>query len=240
MKVRSDIFVRKLRIVLRIGLITMSCLCFLSAFVFQLYSEETKYTLMDEFDTFDKTQWGMMGDPKGKWVTENGSLVMEGRDQRITSVKEFRYATLEGRMCILAQDMGTYYYVAFTDRQEKGGSIMLMWEGGMLLSLIVRKTGQEVKQIPISVTFFKGEWHTWKIVWTPSLVEVFIDGESCAKYNDETNIPDNFLYCIIDETHLKAGECKMLVDWVKVSGGEVVDIGTGGQKAGRRERNTQF
>ncbi len=202
------------------------------------WAAEAESSFLDEFETFDSTKWGCIGDPNGKWSAENGVLIMEGQDQRITSTKKFRYATFQTKISLLAQEDGvTYYYLGFVNREnwlagKDCDSITLMSEDGMSFKLDVKKSGQKLARIPIDVTFFKGAWHTIEIVWTPSAIKVLIDEEVMAEYTDVENIPDTFLSAFIDECHLKKGKCLMQVDYVKVRGGEVK-----GEKAGRQERN---
>lgn len=62
------------------------------------------------------------------------------------------------------------------------------------------KSGERFRHEPLRSSpseVFAGSWHSWAMLWTPDLVEIFLDGRSMVRWTTRAEIPQEAMYPII-------------------------------------------
>lgn len=179
--------------------------------------------LEDDFNDFNPHVWGTQ---PGDVTVSSGKLIDRprvGQQVYIASNKQFQYATFESRLGFetLSKDSTVFYYVGFQSVTPWTHNVCWAQVQDNALSATVRNgtTGKSVHQ---QIGYVEpGKAYDLKIVWTPSKVEYYLDGDLKLEIREQEVIPVDAMPVFLSANSAGKDELQranLQIDSVKISG----------------------
>ncbi|MBI2300253.1 MAG: hypothetical protein HYU66_15120 [Armatimonadetes bacterium] len=196
-----------------------TCAVFVLAVVFAAAAAEP-VVFTDQLATAGKSNWtGIPAQPEAR----DGALVIRGAGggARITSRDKFRYGRYTVRFQVSGIAPGNYVYLGFFTRDPWGHNLCSVILDGGRFRLQLRRLGGKVAEPFETPAVTPGDWHVLTLDWQPAGVEMLWDAQSCGQFESAESIPDTFVTSFIDVVQTGVPPLEVLVDSVRIEGGEV-------------------
>lgn len=190
--------------------------------------ERSVVKFRDDFDSFNSSEWRAVEYSEG--ISAKGGILIlstpgtPAKCIRLTSHREFLYATLKARLRFSAVGKPTNHYIGFITRDcwDDASNRQSVW----LMDSCVKRfemwwgKGEELGGTLLSPDIQADRWYEIEIRWSPKQVEFLLDGKVIG--SSAKAVPDVPMPVVMDMFSFENIPFTMEVDFIEVEGTEVV------------------